>query len=596
MESKKKIDDKNVKKIKILIIVVVILLVIWFLIVSPLIKFKKSEKQVLEAATRYYEINNNLLPTGQKIRTVTLQKLYDKDFISEDIRSPYTNKECDSKTSWAKVRKEGNEYKYYVYLKCGMLSSKIDHKGPEITLKGGDTVTLNKGEKYIDAGIKSVIDDTDGNIDINKVTIDTSKVNINKNGTYEVTYKVRDSFSNETIKIRTVKVEQILNKIVEKDTDKTNVYKGSTENNYIKLDGIIFKIVGLNDDGSVKVVSKDSLAAVDYNGVDDWLNDYFYNKLSDSAKEYIKTDSKWCNEKISNPENYTKCNSYSKKKTVGLLSVADINNSKGEDGSYNILNTTKTWTSNILSENKSIAFYQSNGYFKEKTTDNLEIFPAVNIKKDSYIIKGSGTIDNPYVLRDNSTRLKVGDKISDSKTGDYITYSGYKWRVIGKEEDNTIKVIMNDIINNNGEVYYTSYFTNDEYSYNPNKKGNIGYVINNEISLFVKTKIFEKKNISVENYKDSILYNSNAKKKEYSIKLSLPSIYDLYSTSNYDDYWFINYSSSKKKNCYMSYFGGVYCSDIDSSKLKGIKLIGYIKSDKVVGTGEGTIYKPYNIS
>ena len=155
---------------------------------------------------------------------------------------------------------------------------------------------------------------------------------------------------------------------------------------------------------------------------------------------------------------------------------------------------------------------------------------------------------------------------------------------------------MNDIINNNGEVYYTSYFTNDEYSYNPNKKGNIGYVINNEISLFVKTKIFEKKNISVENYKDSILYNSNAKKKEYSIKLSLPSIYDLYSTSNYDDYWFINYSSSKKKNCYMSYFGGVYCSDIDSSKLKGIKLIGYIKSDKVVGTGEGTIYKPYNIS
>ena len=282
---KGKIDDKNIKKIKILIIVVVILLIIWFLVVSPLIKFKNSEKQVLEAAKRYYEINNSLLPTGKKIRTVSLQALYDKDLISEDLKSPYTNKECNSKTSWAKVRKENNEYKYYVYLECGILSSKIDHKGPEITLKDGDTVTINKGDTYKDAGIKSVIDDTDGNIDIKKVTIDTSKVNVNKNGTYEVTYKVRDSFNNETVKIRTVKVEQILNKIVEKNTDKTNIYKGNTENNYIKLDGIIFKIIGLNDDGSVKIVSNDALAAVDYNDIDDWLNDYFYNKLSDSAKE-----------------------------------------------------------------------------------------------------------------------------------------------------------------------------------------------------------------------------------------------------------------------------------------------------------------------
>ena len=76
-----------------------------------------------------------------------------------------------------------------------------------------------------------------------------------------------------------------------------------------------------------------------------------YDELEQEA--YIKTDSKWCNEKISNPENYTKCNSYSKKKAVGLLSVADINNSKGEDGSYNILNTTKTWTSNISSSSKT---------------------------------------------------------------------------------------------------------------------------------------------------------------------------------------------------------------------------------------------------
>ena len=67
-------------------------------------------------------------------------------------------------------------------------------------------------------------------------------------------------------------------------------------------------------------------------------NDYFYNKLSDNVKKYIKTDSKWCNEVISSTDNYTKCNKYGKKNAVGLLSVADINNSKDKDG--NLIETT----------------------------------------------------------------------------------------------------------------------------------------------------------------------------------------------------------------------------------------------------------------
>ena len=593
---KGKIDDKNIKKIKILIIVVVILLIIWFLVVSPLIKFKNSEKQVLEAAKRYYEINNSLLPTGKKIRTVSLQTLYDKDLISEDLKSPYTNNECNSKTSWAKVRKENNEYKYYVYLECGILSSKIDHKGPEITLKDGDTVTINKGDTYKDAGIKSVIDDTDGNIDIKKVTIDTSKVNVNKNGTYEVTYKVRDSFNNETVKIRTVKVEQILNKIVEKNTDKTNIYKGNTENNYIKLDGIIFKIIGLNDDGSVKIVSNDALAAVDYNDIDDWLNDYFYNKLSDSAKEYIKTDSKWCNEKISNPENYTKCNSYSKKKAVGLLSVADINNSKGEDGSYNILNTTKTWTSNISSSSKTITYYIREGYQTINNNTNLAVYPTININKGSYISKGDGTTDNPYILKNNSSNLKVGDSISNAKIGEYISYSGYEWRVIGKENDDTTKIIMNDVVTINDEDYYTKYTNKSKINYSTSEKGNIGYILNNELTSYIKTTLFSKKKTEKLNHKDSISYNSELKNENYSSKLHLPNMYDLFGASIAFSYWYGNYSSDSNTGCVMTYDHKIYCGKYNRDSESGVRLVGYFNKQAIVKSGKGTIDNPYTVT
>ena len=40
-----------------------------------------------------------------------------------------------------------------------------------------------------------------------------------------------------------LKDNNVLNNIVEKATDKTNVYKGSVDDNYVALDGIVFKIV-----------------------------------------------------------------------------------------------------------------------------------------------------------------------------------------------------------------------------------------------------------------------------------------------------------------------------------------------------------------
>ena len=48
-------SEKNKKKITISLIVVIAVALIWFLIISPLIQFKKSEKEVLNAGKRYFE-------------------------------------------------------------------------------------------------------------------------------------------------------------------------------------------------------------------------------------------------------------------------------------------------------------------------------------------------------------------------------------------------------------------------------------------------------------------------------------------------------------------------------------------------------------
>ena len=219
-------SEKNKKKITISLIVVIAVALIWFLIISPLIQFKKSEKEVLNAGKRYFEVNKTYLPTGNRIKTISLKTLYNKDFIKEDIKIPNSSSMCEENESWVKVQKKNNEYNYNVYLKCGIYSSKVDHKGPTITLKGENEITVNKGDKFKDPGIVSVSDNTDGKIDTKQVKVD-SNVNINKNGTYEIKYSVKDSFDNKTEVVRTVKVVQILDKIVKKETDKTNYYKGN---------------------------------------------------------------------------------------------------------------------------------------------------------------------------------------------------------------------------------------------------------------------------------------------------------------------------------------------------------------------------------
>lgn len=588
------INEKNKKKIKIAVTCLIIVLIIWFVILNPLLKFNNMEKKVLEAAERYYEISPKLLPTGEKISTVSLQKLYEKDYISSDLKVPYSSKLCDSKTSWIKVKKDNGEYKYYVYLKCGVFSSNIDHDGPTINLKGEEEITIYKGDKYKDAGIESVIDNTDGKIDIKKVTVDTSKLNTNKNGTYEVTYKIKDSFNNETIKTRKVNVIQTLNNIVKKATDKTNIYKGYNDDNYIKLDGILFKIIGINDDDTVKIATSESISFSNYEGVDSWLNDYFYNKLSDDTKKYI-INSKWCNEKISDPSVYKQCKSYSKNKPIGLLSVADINNSKDLNGINNINIVQPILTTNTNSKNKAIE-YDGTKYLEKSKKEMFTLKISINLKKDIVISKGNGYSGNPYIIKGTKKSLKAGTEIANAKTGEYVNYSGYTWRIISKEDDNTTKIILNSVLNSDDSNYYTKFSDENKIAYNPNKKNNLGYFISNDSSKYINTKMLSKKDFIINNYKKDIKYKSKTISGKYKIKIAAPSIFDLYSASYVDNYWFSDYSSSSNKACYMNNTGISECSKIDSNDIKAVRLIGYLKNNIKVKSGEGTSNNPYTIA
>ena len=110
------IDPKIIKKIIRLGIIGFILFAVYFIFLNPIIKFKSYEKTMLKAAERYYELNPDKLPTGNRVGTITLQTLFTGKYIDKDFYVPFTKSPCNTNKSWVKTRTINNETKNYVYL------------------------------------------------------------------------------------------------------------------------------------------------------------------------------------------------------------------------------------------------------------------------------------------------------------------------------------------------------------------------------------------------------------------------------------------------------------------------------------------------
>ena len=106
---------RGLRDLKFIISIVIVGLFVWFLVVSPMIKFHNNESKMKDAALRYFEINRNELPTGERVKTLSLSTLYSKSYLENDFYVPYTSNVCDQTDSWIKVRKN-NFFSYFYFL------------------------------------------------------------------------------------------------------------------------------------------------------------------------------------------------------------------------------------------------------------------------------------------------------------------------------------------------------------------------------------------------------------------------------------------------------------------------------------------------
>ncbi len=592
--------EKRNKIIKIVVTCSIIILFVWFFIIYPLGYFNKNEKEMKNAAKHYFEINYTQLPEKDEVRTLKLSELASEKYIG-DLYVPYSKKVCSANDSWVKVRKEGNEHKYYVYLKCGYLSSAVDHTGPEITLNGDSVITLDKGETYDEKGVKSVYDKVDKELKKEDVVIKNNDVNTDKLGTYKVTYKAYDSLNNETIVERTVKVVQRLNGVINNDTEKKGYYTGRVSNNYLKLSNMLFRIIGVNNDGSVRIVADENIAHLDHEGIQDWLNNYYYAHLTESAKEFL-TEGEFCEEELNTVNlQTTGCSKKRVKKKVGILTVEDMANSLNENSSY-LYTSTLLWLANTKNNKEAWTtrewYVGTDAKYMEFNKDySLVVRPVLTLKKGMLIKSGEGTSKNPYVI-EKENFAKAGDKLNTRQTGEYVKYGGYTFRIIESEADGTTKVISTSSLKAGGDYQEISYSTeNDVEQYNPTEKGNIGYKIEHESANYIKTDMFAKYEMEVPIYKNYAKYGKADSVQKYKVKFAAPSTSEMFSAiSKGETYWLRDSSKEAGRKYIITNTGTVDFARQTKEKKGNVRIIAHIKKNATILDGKGTAEEPYTLS
>lgn len=595
-------NKKMKKHLKLIVVIIIIILFVWFLIIKPTYTFKDYEKQVEDAARRYYELNSSQLPTGtSRVATVTLQQLFTGSYLEKDLYIPYSKKPCSITESWVKVTKKDQKYKYHVYLKCGVLESKIDHEGPNIILKGDSEMRVERYSKFEDPGIEKVIDKEDGQIDVENVQV-KGKVNTSEIDTYELEYSVTDSLGNVGKAKRKITIQETLSKTINNKLKKAGreyFIEKDNADNYILLSNMLFKIIKIDGNGNVIAVANEDVTNINYSKIDEWLNNVYEKAFDKESKKYL-VKNKYCKD---TPEvgNAKQCKSYTNEKYFYIPNTVYINNTKEENGTSFLKPFTMSWVSSssdklYVTRNFFTNEYYGKDYYPAEKTDNYGLRPLITIKGKAKIKSGDGTRINPYSFNEIKSG-KGGDPINTRKIGEYLRYSGYIWRIIETPKDGTTKVIMIDTLKENEDKGVKITYPNNKI-YNPTEKYNIGYFINNNVSEYINTSYFANHEIKVKLYDKRIVYGDEKTTKKYKVKLAAPDMYDLFSAGMMEaeggySYWLTNSTTDGKRPAVVSENASIINEEISNASFFGVRLVGYLKDDVLINSGKGTETHPY---
>ena len=416
--------------------------------------------------------------------------------------------------------------------------------------------------------------------------------------------------------------------------------KGTSTNNYVWYNGFMWRIMGINSDNTVRLITDDNVTALayglstSYNAnegyIRDWLNEYFYSHLN-STKTIIQEGNYFCSQSsngVALTEGRTTCteeNVIAAK--VGIMAMDEyiLSAPDKEDGtpdeSLTYLNNKQVqWTMTPFNDTKVaylatgwITWEDPNAADNGKPAAAYGVRPVINIDPNSIVTTRNGQATDFFVLSENKNNDITG-KLSDIVTsGEYVNLAGKTYRVVSKS-DIGVKLILDEIYkeyDEEGNLQTISFGDNNTFTLD----SGIGAKLNGDVLTWlglsnsdkiVTTTYFQGDGyIHSASYSDTLKETNGVESTVGLIKMGemlatqsstmLTKNYtDSYKTGNTNFYWTMNKYTDEQKVWYI-FPNGNAVSNKNSSYKYCIRPVITVKNDLNIASGNGTWTNPYEI-
>ena len=367
-------------------------------------------------------------------------------------------------------------------------------------------------------------------------------------------------------------------------------FKGKVENNYVLFFNKLYRVIHINDDNSVRMISENIEGSFMWGEDSHYKSSNVHTFLNKTKTEHsgIYLDT------IPNYKNYLKVTKYAEDKMVNekmeysdktikdyvtLLGLKDYTTATGKN-SY--LNNGKLFFLIGFNEDKENLYVEEDGSIQScDGYGGFGIRPVITLKKNKVVSGGNGSKDDPYVI-------DTGD--DKSYVNSYVKLGNDMWKVY--QDGENLKLNLNGYIKAGDNEVIRNYSTTNSI-FDLNDKKNIAYYLNTDyLNGLSYNNILIDFDQNIGEISDDMGYNySNIYSNKVNCKVGLLNIFDFIASSELENFFYINTTSEIGSMEYDRFANGLLEeSDVRDEK-HIVPTISIAKSS--IKNGKGTLDDPY---
>ncbi|MCF0111911.1 MAG: hypothetical protein HUJ58_08410 [Erysipelotrichaceae bacterium] len=380
--------------------------------------------------------------------------------------------------------------------------------------------------------------------------------------------------------------------------DGTYTFNAGSVNNYITYSGRMFRAMGIDEFGSITMVSEETVTGFTLYGEDfpssrlyEWLHTTEDKEHSGVFQDTLESpyavlmEQNYCADKIDDLSSI--CCDYPSEQNM-LFRLLTLEDYKKYGGAKGYLNSGDCFW--LASQNGTNDFwYVDDEGNISGTSNHIQTFGVKVVLKLQYQAKaeyGSGTAKDPYALTD----MNGMETIADIYSGQYVQYGGSQWIVESMKDGNAILLLDGVLTNEDGTPYTRKYGSSSTYT---TKEGIGKYLNNTYLEKLPEYESYLVKNTwNLGSFSTLGEYEyTNAFEKTVKAYVGLPNISNLY-LDQYMNIFTSMYNKETDKLVYVLTEKGTWYATTLDVKYQ-IRPMICMKGDVVIVSGSGTATDPY---